>query len=138
MHPHIFCHFLRKEYKEYSFIRMYIMFASNVTFLLNLKIRIYLQVISPSDTQHTKKSRSILSGAPLLRMTLVFECKFSTVSTLISLNCLFCLLQIVHFVLDAYRLNKAPMKFQWSLRLPLVERPIHWYRRAFTKQVPNL
>ena len=83
------------------------------------------------ETQKKEPIQS-LTGAPLVRMTLVFECKFSTASTLILLNCLFCLLQIVHFVLDAYRLNKSPMKFQLSLRLPLVERPIHWYRRALT------
>jgi hypothetical protein len=51
------------------------------------------------ETQKKEPIQS-LTGAPLVRMTLVFECKFSTVSTLILLNCLFCLLQIVHFVLE--------------------------------------
>jgi hypothetical protein len=95
VHPHIFCHFLRKEY---SFIRMYIMFASNVTFLLNLKIRIYLQVISPSDTQPTKKSRSIPVWSTSIKddscfWMQVLNClnsHFIKLPFLLASNCAFC------------------------------------------------
>ncbi len=77
-----------------------------------------------------KRADQSLSRAPLVRNTLVFECKFSTSSTpslsnrpfLLASNCVFCFRCI--------SLKQISNEFQLSLRLPLIERPIHWYRRA--------
>ncbi len=131
MHPHFFCHFLRKEYKQYSFIRMYIMFALNVTHFSNKPkdSNLFASYIAQRYATHKKGADQSLSGAPLVRMTLVFECMFSTpflsnMPLFLASNCAFCFRCI--------SLKQISNEFQLSLRLPLVERPIHWNRRALT------
>ncbi|GAB6259346.1 hypothetical protein PSKAS_48690 [Peribacillus sp. N1] len=53
---------------------------------------LFASYIAQRYETHKKRADQSLSGAPLVRMTPVFECK-------------------VYFVLVAYRLNKSPMNF---------------------------
>ncbi|MFE4077075.1 hypothetical protein [Peribacillus sp. YIM B13477] len=86
------------------------MFALNVTHFSNKPkdSNLFASYIAQRYATHKKGADKSLSGAPLVRMTLVFECMFQLP---FYQTCLYFLLQIVHFVLDAYRLNKSPMNF---------------------------
>lgn len=70
---------------------------------------------------HKKRADQSLSGAPLVRMTLVFECKFSTSSTPSLSNRPFLLASNFVFCFRCISLKQISNEFQLSLRLPLVD-----------------